>query len=271
MWRDWRRFSTLGWMRILAIAATALAMTVGFGIPARAQTKTDLQLLKDPDLERIGKPARSAYEEGIEALDHLNPTLGVQKLSEAADLAPKATRLQILTARAALLRARRVPGSGGETYLAIAEKALNRVAQQENLTPLQKQDYQILRKQISEYKQRDKTQGQDDLTTRPSLLPLLSRLSSKRKTATTRGKVVVKDPIRSSRIQEKRDKNDRDNDNVRNRRGNSRRNNRNRGNVRRSGGGRRAPRAPRGVPGPRPGGGGGGAGGGGGGGAGRPR
>lgn len=200
--RNVKTLPDAGGVRVLTIVSLAVAMTMGFAIPTRAQSLSDVRLLNESDLRGMSKKARTLYEEGRHALDHVNPVRAIRKISQASHLAPEATELQFLTARLAVLRANRVMGSQAEGYYDVAEAALARIGQNKNLTALQKRRYQTMLERVSKEKQRQGTRDENRMATRVDLLQRLEKERLQRRSKTKR--LVVKKPIVSSRSRSRR-------------------------------------------------------------------
>lgn len=127
---------------VWAVVAGMIAMVVAPS-PAPAQSSRDVKLLRPREVRRLSEPAREEYENGVKALDHVNPILAIKHFNQASKLSPEAIDLHFLTARLAHLRARMVFGSDesrsrdlAEDYYDIAEQALRRIEKIKDLTPL---------------------------------------------------------------------------------------------------------------------------------------
>lgn len=134
----------------VGVAAIATILSVWSIKPAEAQTIFDVKRLTPKELKSLSKEARESYEAGLKALDHVDPIGGIDKLSEAATLAPDVVSLQLIVARLAAIRAKRTYGSGADKYYAIADVALERVRKQKNLNPSQQSRYDQLAERVDE-------------------------------------------------------------------------------------------------------------------------
>ena len=126
-----------GWVTSYSrIAVFLMAATV-----IRAQSPVDVQYLTPRDYQRLNNQARDLYDKGVKALDHVDPVTAIQMFEQAAAADPAALELNFLSARLAYMRGRMVYGAEAPKYYDIAEKVLQRVGQQQNLTPLAKRRY----------------------------------------------------------------------------------------------------------------------------------
>jgi hypothetical protein len=133
--------------------AAAVAMILA---PASvwAQSARDVRLLTPREQQRLRPEALKAYEAGVKSLDKINPVQAITQIDQAAQLAPESLELQFLAARLAHLRARRVLDADADKFYEIATKALERVAQKQNITPLEQHRCEVQMQEIKDERQK---------------------------------------------------------------------------------------------------------------------
>jgi len=134
-------------LRVSAMGAIALLLAASVAL---AQSPLDVRLLTPREYQRLSKKARKAYDEGVKALDHIDPITAIAKLDEASKLAPEAVNLHFLTARLALIRARMSYQDEASKYYKIAEQALERVGKIKKISPLIKHRYETQLKVVQD-------------------------------------------------------------------------------------------------------------------------
>ena len=134
--------------RWLGLSILAAVLTAVVPLPIEAQSPRDVRLLSPRQVQQLSEEAREPYRLAVEALDHINPIKAIEHMDRASSLDPNAVDLHFLAARLAHLRGRMVFGEDAEKYFEIAERALQRIGQVENLTPLLKHRYETQLQQI---------------------------------------------------------------------------------------------------------------------------
>lgn len=141
------------WVRVSTILVGVVALSL-LSSPIRAQSLLDVRLLTPRELERLNKQAREAYEQGVKALDHVDAPIAIQHFDQASQLDPEATELHFLASRIAMLRGRTVFRDEAAKCYETAEKALDRISKEKDLSPLMKQRYETAKKLVSEEKKK---------------------------------------------------------------------------------------------------------------------
>jgi len=136
--------------RLLLLAAL-LAM---LPFSALAQSTRDVKLLAARDAQRLSPEAQKIYKEGVAALDRIDPVKAIDLFSKVAEMSPEAVEMQYLTARLAQLRARRAFAPESTQYYEIADRALERIGQRKNPTPLEQRRLDTMKNEIGEERQR---------------------------------------------------------------------------------------------------------------------
>jgi len=125
-------------MARLSAALIGLAAWLAVTTPTWGQSTVDIQPLTQREQQRLNPQARAVYDDAMKALDHVDPVTAITKLDQASQLDPESVEMGFLTARAAYLRGRTVFHDDAGKYYDIAEKALSRIAQHKDLSPLVK-------------------------------------------------------------------------------------------------------------------------------------
>ena len=129
-----------GGPRMVRLSLTLVGLVAWLAVTSAvwAQSTVDVQPLTQREQQRLNPQARAIYEEAMKALDHVDPVTAITKLDQASQLDPDSLDLAFLTARVAYLRGRMVFHDEAAKYYDIAEKALARVSQNKDLSPLVK-------------------------------------------------------------------------------------------------------------------------------------
>ncbi|MCX8035553.1 MAG: hypothetical protein N3D11_00585 [Candidatus Sumerlaeia bacterium] len=139
-------------MKRTSAFVAAGALICALAAPLLAQSPVGVQYLTPREVERLSAPAREAYEKGVKALDRVDPITAIQMFDQASQADPAALELAFLTARLAYLRGRIVHGQEAAKYYDIAEKALQRIGKQQDLSPLVKRRYEVQLKTVQDEK-----------------------------------------------------------------------------------------------------------------------
>jgi hypothetical protein len=131
-----------------AVSVLAAFLIAAMPSPTEAQSPRDVQLLTPRQVQRLSEEAREPYRLAVDALDHINPIKAIEQMDRASSLDPNSVELHFLAARLAHLRGRMVFGEEAEKYYEMSERALERIGQIENLTPLLKHRYRTQLEQI---------------------------------------------------------------------------------------------------------------------------
>jgi len=142
------------WIGRASFIAVTAAMFLLLSGPIRAQSLVDVKLLTPREVQRLNNQVHEIYDKAVKALDHVDPAAAIQLFDQASQLALEATELHFMTARLAHMRARVTYRDEAAKYYDIAEKALDRVGNQKDLSPLTKQRYETQKKLLTEEKKK---------------------------------------------------------------------------------------------------------------------
>jgi len=119
-----------------------------------AQSVNDAQFLTPREYQRLNQQAREAYDKGVKAIDHVDPVTAIQMFDQASQADPNAVEMAFMTARLAYTRGRMVYHQEAAKYYELAEKTLQRIGQQKDLSPLVKHRYEVELKIIQDEKKK---------------------------------------------------------------------------------------------------------------------